>query len=101
MCIITATEFGKRLAVELQLPQRYGERLVKAYSAVLEETLGNGEGVNLGPVKLSLYTYPTREHTNHSLVGKLRERMYKVRCRLTKRGKELLADLTKRNFNDF
>lgn len=42
---INKVELTRRLAYELQIPQRYGERIVNAFNRVIEDALIHGEGV--------------------------------------------------------
>lgn len=94
--VIKSEEFARRLAYELQLPQRYGTRIHRGISRVISDAIEHGEGVrfnNLGTIRVKKHS------TDDVLVpgGGVQQRtnMFKVKFDLTARGRGLLEKLTR------
>lgn len=91
-------ELARRLGHELQIPQRYGLRLLKAYRKVVTDALEHGEGMNLDVVTLRLTEFDTRNYNKGFLIDKPRAMMYRYVLSLTDHGESVLKQLTKDNF---
>jgi len=91
-------ELSRRLAHELQLPQHYGARLLKAYRAILGDALEHGEGMNLGVGIVRMLQFDTREYNKGFQIGKKRTKMFKYNWSTTEHGNEVLTDLTKESY---
>ncbi len=92
-------ELGRRLSQELQLPQSYGLRLLKAYKYVLQDALLHGEGINLYVGVLKMKEFATREYSQGFFTGQPRRKMYKYIWSTTEVGDDNIIKLTKENFN--
>jgi len=91
-------ELSRRLAHELQLPQHYGVRLLKAYRRILHDALESGEGFNLGVGIVRMTQFDTREYNKGFQIGQKRTKMYKYTWTTTEHGNETLENLTKENY---
>lgn len=96
--VLTSEELARRMCHELQIPQRFSTRIYKAISRVLADALSNGEGVriqDIGVLRLREFSKNTVRLPTGDVVQ--RASAFKVIFELTKKGKELLVKLTKRN----
>ena len=98
--MINKEELIARLSYELQIPKKYGLRIVKAYNKVINDALEHGEGFNFSTVTLRLAEHTTRCHSNGYTKGAKRRSMYKYRTSTTKHGKDVLEKLTQEHYHD-
>ena len=91
-------ELIRRLAYQLQIPQRYGKRILAAYREVTKEALENGEGFNLGIGNLKVIQYNQRDYPRGLYKGQKRQSMYYYHVAPSPSGREILIDLTYKNF---
>jgi nucleoid DNA-binding protein len=95
--VLTSEELARRMCHELQIPQRFNTRIYKAISRVFADALSNGEGIriqDIGVLRLNKYNKDTVHMPDGSIIP--RTSMFKVVFELTKKGKKLLVELTKR-----
>lgn len=96
--VLTSEELARRMCHELQIPQRFNTRIYKAISRVFADALSNGEGIriqDIGVLRLKEYSNPTVRIPTGEYVE--RASIFKVIFELTKKGKALLENLTKRS----
>ena len=95
---ITKAEMSRRLAHYLHIPQKYGDRILKAYNSVLGDALMHGEGFkieNAGTLLLHRYT-----SNNVKMFGTVKPRklLYKHKWSVSaeaSRYLEYLSDITR------
>lgn len=95
--VLTSEELARRMCHELQIPQRFNTRIYKAISRVIADALANGEGIriqDIGVLSLKKYNKDTVKLPGGETIE--RNSMFKVIFELTKKGKALLVNLTKR-----
>lgn len=93
--VLTSEELARRLCHELQIPQRFSTRIYKAFSRVIADALYNGEGIrvqDVGVLRLKMYNNESTKLPTGEVVP--RKSMFKVIFELTKKGKQLLVNLT-------
>jgi len=94
-------ELARRLAYQLQVPQRYGARLIAAYEAVIHDALDYGEGFRFKDLgMLTLYKFPSEMYKGLNSKGDYGEHrrfvMYKYKWKTFDSAKQALIDRTKR-----
>lgn len=98
---IDSTEFARRLAYELQIPSRYGTRILKAVNRVIDDALSNGEGIqfnSLGILKLKQYSNIEHKLPDGTVIN--RESMFKIKLNLYAAAKEKLVKLTNKIYKE-